>query len=182
MDYVCVYFADGFEEIEAVTIIDLLRRAEIKTYMVSVSENLSVTGAHGIEIKADMLFDYEFCKKAIAAVLPGGSKGVLTLKEKEELISIISEFIENNEKTVAAICAAPTILGELGLLKGKSITCYPGLDKPEWEAKVEHRAFSVDGNLLTSRGPGTAVPFALKLIDLIADERTMDKVKNSLAH
>ena len=182
MDYVCVYLANGFEEIEAVTVVDILRRAEIKTHMVSVSDSLAVTGAHGIEIKADMLFDFEFCRNAAAAVLPGGMEGVLTLKENEGLIKILSEFMDNSQKVVAAICAAPLILGELGMLKGKTASCFPGVDKPEWGATIEHGSFSLDGSLLTSRGPGTAIPFALKLIDLVADERTRDRIKNSLAY
>ena len=128
MAKVCVFTADGFEEIEGLTVVDLLRRAGADTQMVSISDSLSVKGSHSIEIKADTFFEDVNYGEADLLVLPGGMPGTLHLGGHEGLCSLLKEFHEQGKK-VAAICAAPSVLGKLGILKGKKAVCYPGFEE-----------------------------------------------------
>ena len=163
MAKICVFTADGFEEIEGLTVVDLLRRAGAEVLMVSVGEGLTVKGAHNIELKADVLFDETCYEDADVLVLPGGMPGTLNLRNHEKLCALLKEFAAKDKK-IAAICAAPMILGELGFLKGKKATCYPGFEDKLTEAEVCTDRVVRDGNITTSRGLGTAIPFALELI------------------
>lgn len=180
-DKVYIFLAEGFEEIETITPIDILRRAEIECITVSTSNNIEVTGGHGITIKADELFNENSYKEARAIILPGGGKGVENLKAHEGLKKVIHYF-NNNKRLIAAICAAPTILGELKILEGKRAVCYPGLEDKLIGAKVEHHMYCYDGHILTSRGAGTAMPFALKLVEILKDDYTKDQIKNSIVY
>lgn len=161
-----VHLATGFEEIEAMTIVDLLRRADIEARTVSITGHKRVVGAHGVAVEADILYEetnYEECQMI---VLPGGLPGAEHLGNHEGLASHIRCFAENG-KYLAAICAAPMVLGAQGVLEGKKATIYPGMEHllkgaiPQTDAVVE------DGAILTSRGPATAMPFALKLVEVL---------------
>jgi 4-methyl-5(b-hydroxyethyl)-thiazole monophosphate biosynthesis len=159
-----VHLAEGFEEIEALTPVDVLRRAGYHVTMVSISGKKEVTGSHGITVVADELFEQANYDKANMILLPGGMPGSKNLDEHAGLRARILEF-NNQGKELAAICAAPMVYGHLGILKGKTATCYPGKE-PELEgATVTTNAVEVDGNIITSRGVGTALLFALAIVE-----------------
>lgn len=181
MAKICVFTADGFEEIEGLTVVDLLRRAGAEVLMVSVKEGLTVKGAHNIELKADALFD-EVCYEDVdILVLPGGMPGTLNLRNHEKLCGLLKEFAAKDKK-IAAICAAPMILGELGLLKGKKATCYPGFEDKLTEAELCTDREVRDGNITTSRGLGTAIPFALELISQLYGKEKAEEIKKSVIY
>ena len=163
---VYVHFADGFEEIEAVAIVDVLRRGDIETVMVSITGNKVVTGSHNIPLVADMLFEDADYSKCEMIVLPGGGPGTMILKAHAGLAAEIMAFAEN-KKYLAAICAAPRIFGKLGILNGKKATCYPGLEEKLLGATVLGDRVVVDGNIITSRGAGTAIEFGLALVGIL---------------
>ena len=175
MNKVYVFLADGFEEIEGLTVVDLLRRANISTEMVSVTEKKQVMGSHGIEVTADSLFEECEYEGAAALVLPGGMPGTLNLGNHEGLCELLKKQYEE-EKMIAAICAAPSVFGQLGLLEGRVATCYPGFEEKLNGAIVCSTKVAVDGHVITSKGLGTAIDFSLKLIELLADKETADKI------
>ena len=180
MKKVNVFFADGFEEIEALTVIDLLRRAGVQADMVSVTGNTTVHGAHGIDVNTDILFE-NMNKDADMLVLPGGMPGTIHLKEHTGVTEVLKDFYENG-KPVAAICAAPTVLGGLGFLKGRKATCYPSMEEGLDGAQAVTDQVVVDGNVITSRGLGTAIPFALTLISLLCGQNKADEIKKSIVY
>ena len=177
MAKICVFTADGFEEIEGLTVVDLLRRAGAEVLMVSVGEGLTVKGAHN----TDVLFDETCYEDADVLVLPGGMPGTLNLRNHEKLCALLKEFAAKDKK-IAAICAAPMILGELGLLKGKKATCYPGFEDKLIEAEVCTDRVVRDGNITTSRGLGTAIPFALELISQLYGKEKAEEIKKSVIY
>lgn len=181
MAKVCVFTADGFEEIEGLTVVDLLRRAGTEVLMVSVGEGLTVRGSHDIELKADVLFEEAEYGDADILVLPGGMPGTLNLRNHEKLCALLKEFAAKDKK-IAAICAAPMILGELGILKGKRATCYPGFEEKLFGAEVCTERVVRDGNLTTSRGLGTAISFALELISQLYGEEKAEEIKKSVIY
>ena len=130
MKKVVVFLADGFEEVEGLTVVDLLRRAGAVVETVSVMGKLQIDGAHGIQVEADELFEKAFFDDAELLVLPGGMPGTLHLKEHKGLADLLCKFNEKG-KRIAAICAAPTVFGALGLLKEKAACCYPGMERSE---------------------------------------------------
>lgn len=164
MSKVGVFFGTGFEEIEALTVVDLLRRVKIEVDMVSVTGEKVVMGSHNIGVNMDMLLAEEDFDALDAIVLPGGLKGTEMLENTEPLMKQVERFFENG-KLVCAICAAPTILGHKGILNGKKACCYPGMEEELLEAKVSMDSVSVDGNVITSRGMGTSFDFALAIIE-----------------
>ena len=140
-----VLLADGFEEIEALTVVDLLRRAQIYVDTVSIGDEYQVHGAHGINVQAEDLFEESDFSEADAIVLPGGMPGTTNLKEHEGVRKIVTDFAEGG-KIVGAICAAPTVLSDLGLLKGKRIACYPSVESDIQGAVIVKVPAVVDGN------------------------------------
>lgn len=176
-----IFLADGFEEIEGLMVVDLLRRAGIKVDMVSISDSLVVTGSHKIPVTADkLLTDVDLSEYALL-VLPGGMPGTLRLGECSLLCDGIKDACERG-KMIAAICAAPTVFGKLGLLKGKKACCYPDMEDGLLEAAVCYDPVSVDGNIITSRGLGTALPFALCLIEQLLDKKTADELAEKVVY
>ena len=127
MSRVCIFLADGFEEVEALTVVDLLRRADIKIDMVSISDTLQVRGRSDIEVTADVMWDEAHAEKSDMLILPGGMPGVKYLGEHKGLTELLMKYAAEG-RLLAAICAAPTVFGQLGLLKGRKATCYPGLE------------------------------------------------------
>lgn len=162
-----VFLAEGFEEIEAVTPIDLLRRAGVDAHFVSVTGKKAVTGAHGITYQADLLF--EEIEAADLLVLPGGMPGTTNLLAHQGLLQLLREQ-NAAKKQIAAICAAPMILGALGILRGKRATIYPGMESHLTDALPGTDAVVTDGNITTSRAPGTAIPFSLRLAELLTGD------------
>lgn len=179
MSKVNVYLADGFEEVEGLTVVDLLRRAGIETDMVSIMGRKEITGARKIPVLADKLFEEQDDPDVI--VLPGGMPGTLHLKAHEGLADLIRKA-DKEGKLLAAICAAPTIYGEMGLLEGKNATCYPGMEDKLLGANWQEQSVVVDGNFVTSRGVGTAIAFALTLVTILKDEETAKSLANSIVY
>ncbi len=176
---VYVHLAEGFEEIEALSVIDVLRRATINVQLISVTKNKIVTGAHKISVEADLLFeeaDYTACKMI---VLPGGMPGTLNLKAHTGLIQMLSEF-HNAEKWIAAICAAPMILGELGMLEQKEATIYPGMEAHLRGAKPVSKRVVCDGKLITAKGPAAAIEFALQIVEKLTDQETRNRLEKDM--
>lgn len=170
MAKIAVFFAEGYEEIEALTVVDLCRRAKIETKMVSVTGNQFVTGSHGIKVEMDEQYeDVDFAGLDMI-VLPGGMPGTKNLEAHEGLMSHVDAFHEAG-RYLAAICAAPSIFGHRNILKGKKACCYPGFEKDLVEAQVVMSSVAVDGHVITSRGMGCAIDFSLAIIAALCGEQ-----------
>lgn len=174
-----VFFADGFEEIEAFTLVDVLRRAGLDVEMISVTPDEIVTGAHDVPVLCDKnIVNCDFFDAELI-VLPGGMPGAATLEKCDDLRRLILHFAQQN-KPIAAICAAPMILGKLGLLKGKKVTCYPGfeqyLDCAEYTGALVER----DGNIITGSSPAAAMEFALTIVDLLRGKEKVEELKEAM--
>ncbi len=176
-----IFLADGFEEIEALTVVDILRRDNIVIKTVSISGKKEVKGAHGIPVTADKLLKEVDINEAALLVLPGGMPGTLNLKECEPLMEMVKQFVDTNRR-IAAICAAPTILGNIGALKGKRACCYPGMENQLEGADVSFDEVVTDGNITTSRGMGTAIPFALELVRIFDSETEAGALKRKIVY
>lgn len=166
MSKVAVILADGFEEIEALTVVDVLRRANIDCDMVGFKEQ--VTGSHAIQVKADRVFDGDLSDYDLL-VLPGGMPGSVHLRDNDALICEIQSF-EQAGKKIAAICAAPIALHQAGVLKNKQFTCYDGVQEQISDGQYIKKTVHVDGQLITSRGPATALAFAYELVDQLGGD------------
>lgn len=181
MAKVCIFFADGLEEIEGLTVVDMLRRVGIDIHIVSISDSLKVTGSHHIEITADTLFENEDFSDTEMYVLPGGMPGTTHLGRCVPLCKQLAKAASAG-KYIASICAAPSVPGGLGLLKGKNATCYPGFESKLIGANCMTDSVVVDGNFITSRGMGTAIEFAAKLVALLKDQKTADELLASIMY
>ena len=181
MKKVIVFLADGFEEVEGLTVVDLLRRAGAEVQMVSSMGRLQITGARGIRVEADELFEKAVYEDADLLVLPGGMPGTLHLKEHQGLAQLLREF-DGKEKRIAAICAAPTVFGSLGILKDREACCYPGMEDQLECKEAKYTAFVTDGHITTSRGVGTAIPFALELIRLLFSGEKAKEIADSIVY
>lgn len=168
MSKVYVFMADGTEEVEALTVVDLLRRADIKVTTVSVMPKEEIVGSHNIGIRTDELFGASDYADGDMLVLPGGMPGTIHLKEHEGLRQVLKHY-EQSGKYLAAICAAPSILGSNGMLAGKQAICYPGFEEQLTGAEIVNKNVVHDGQFITSKGLGTAIDFSLTLIAILAD-------------
>lgn len=171
MGRVLVFLAPGFEEIEALTVVDILRRAGIDTDTVSISKDYTVPGAHGINVEADKVIAEVDFSDSEMIVLPGGMPGTKNLEACEDLMTQVDDYLSSG-RYVAAICAAPTILGHRSLLIDKPACCYPGMEDQLQGAHVSFDKVVVSDKIITSRGMGTAIPFALKLVEIFTDRVT----------
>lgn len=180
MKKVYVFLAEGFEEMEAVTPTDLLRRIGVDAKLVSVTGSRAVTGAHGVTYQADLLFE-EIEADADMLILPGGMPGTTNLQAHEGLTQLLCRQ-NAAHKWVCAICAAPMVLGALGILQGRHATIYPGMEAHLIGATPLTDEVVVDGNIVTSRAPGTAIPFALTLAELLTDEKTAAALTEDLVY
>lgn len=167
---------EGFEEVEAFAVADILRRAGIDVVMAGISGNI-VTGAHNIRVNADARILDVQADNFSGIVLPGGSPGTDNLMRSERVVRIVDDFAKQG-KLVAAICAAPLILARLGLLKERKATIYPGLEKEL--GKPRNDSVVVDGNIITSQGAGTAVAFALKIVEQLMGKPKMLQIKQDI--
>lgn len=181
MKKVYVFLADGFEEIEGLTVVDLLRRAKIDCVTVSISDSLTITGSHQIKVQADRLFTDAPLSDADMLVLPGGLGGTNNLHAHAGVKALLSEYF-NADKYVTAICAAPSILGDYGFLNGRKATCYPGFE--DHLTGADYAAVDVvsDKNTITSRGMGTAIDFSLALITALIDAETAKKIADQVQY
>lgn len=180
MEHVAMLLADGFEEIEAISVIDILRRADIHVKTYSLDQKM-VRGSHGITIEADESIEVAEKMNFTMLVLPGGP-GVEKLK-KDPRVGALLEKQVGPSKYVAAICAAPTVLAEYGMLKGRSVTGYPGTEDKlrEAEANFVDGKVVIDEHLITSRGPGTSIDFALEIVTALRGAAKSEWVKEKLA-
>ena len=179
-----MFLAEGFEEIEAITPLDILRRAGAEIQTVSVNGNgLDVMGAHGILVRADIEMKDVLAEEAEMIILPGGSKGTQGLKDSEALREIILS-VNEREGYIAAICAAPTVLGDMGLLNKRRATCYPSLAGALIEKGAKYRTDKVvlDGHFITSEGAGTAADFGFALTDKLFSRSETDTLRLSMVY
>lgn len=177
---VYVMLADGFEEIEALAVVDILRRGDVKVKTVSVYNQDKITGAHGIIVVPDIAFP-ELKNDAEMIVLPGGIPGTPNLQAHSALTELLcKEYAKGTY--IAAICAAPMILGELNFLQGKTATCYPSFEKHLIGANCSINRVCVDGNIITSRGAGTAHDFAFTLLSLLKDKTKSDEIRGAMLY
>ena len=175
MKKVALLLADGFEEVEVVTPVDFLRRAGIQVVISSISGEM-VTGSHNIVMKADMTID-GLPADLDGIILPGGMPGAANLAQSETVTELLQKM-NNNNKLIAAICAAPAlVLDGSGLLEGRSFTCYPGFEKEVTGADFCTERVVQDGNIITSRGPGTAAEFSIALIEYLLGSEAAKAVK-----
>lgn len=181
MAKICIFFADGFEEIEGLTVADLLRRAGEEVVTVSIMGRREITGSHKITVIADALFEEMDFTEADVLVLPGGMPGTRYLGEYEPLTKLLVQWNQEGRK-LAAICAAPSVLGALGILKGKRAVCYPGFEEKLTGATIGSRAVEADGNITTSRGLGTAIDFASSLIEQLQGKEKAEEIKKSIIY
>lgn len=166
MSRIAVFLAEGFEEIEALTPVDLCRRAGIQVITVSVGETREVAGSHHITVLADRLFSETDFDGLDMLVLPGGKAGTQNLEAHQGLMSLVDDFYRQG-KYVAAICAAPSILGHRGILEGRKACCYPGWEEHLKGAQVSRDTVCVSDHVITSRGMGCAVDFSLALVETL---------------
>lgn len=181
MAKVYIFLANGFEEIEGLTVVDLLRRANIDIIMVSITGSEFVTSSHQITIKADVLFEQIYFQDADMLVLPGGMPGTKNLSEHEGLDQLLKSFHMKGKK-LSAICAAPSVLGSKGLLQGKNVTCFPGFEDSLIGAQVKNTAVVADGNIITSKGMGTSIDFALAIVKSLESEEVAAKIANAIQY
>ena len=174
-----VFLANGFEEIEAIATIDVLRRAELGVITVGVGSK-QITGAHGITVTADkQTADLVTFSDVDAVVLPGGMPGTLNL-EKDKVVRKFIEFAECNGRLIAAICAAPSILGHMGLLEGKKATCFPGFEEQLIGAEFVNDSVVRDGNLITAKGAGVAIDFGLEIVKVFCGDTEAKRMRNAM--
>lgn len=181
MATVLIPLAEGCEEIEAVTLIDILRRAEIHVVTASLTECQQITASRGVRLVADTTLDEVIYDEFDMLILPGGQPGTNNLDADSRIHALIKR-LHHGDKWIGAICAAPMVLAHSGLLKGVKVTCYPGALKPaEWpEIQFSNEAVVCENKIITSRGPGTAMTFALTIIEKLMDEETRNHVETGL--
>lgn len=174
---VAILLANGFETIEGLTVVDILRRAEVECHTFAL-EGKEATTSHKIKVQADKnimdeeINDYDFL------VLPGGLPGATNLRDNERVIELINNF-NNNKKYVCAICAGPIALGKAGITEGKNVTCYPGFEEQLGNCNYKEELVVVDENIITGRGAAAAIPFAFEILSKIAPDK-VDKIKKSM--
>ena len=179
MKKTAILFAEGYEEVEALTVVDLLRRAKIGCDIVAVKEADEVTGSHGISVRADKILSQLEVEQYDGLILPGGLRGVNNLAADERVIDLLRRFHEAGKLT-AAICAGPTVLARAGLLEGRKACCYPGMEDQLTGALACTEAVVVDGSIITGRGLGTAIPFALALVAHFSGEKQAQALAKSI--
>ncbi len=181
MSKVYIFLADGFEDIEGLTVVDLMRRAGIEITTVSIKDTREVTTSHGITLLTDRLFKDTDFSDGDMLVLPGGMPGTVNLGAYEPLVELLKKYYAEGKK-VAAICAAPSIFAKLGFLKGRRATSYPSfLDQQSGTVITEDSVVS-DGNVTTSRGLGTAIDFALSLITQLEGGKKAEEIADSILY
>lgn len=178
---VYLLLTNGFEETEAVTVIDLLRRADIQIKTVSMMDDRQVYGAHGIAVESDILFKEGNFESCAMLILPGGMPGTTNLCNSKPLKEVLEDFKARN-KPVAAICAAPMVLGQMGMLEDREATIYPGMEEHLIGAIARDARVVVSKNIITAKGPGTAVDFALAIISYIKGATVEMSIRDDIVY
>ena len=181
MNDICVFFADGYEEIEALTVVDILRRASIPVKMVSITDEKEVTSSHHVTVKTDCLLSEVDFDKVEMIVLPGGMPGTKNLEACKELMEQVDAFMAAN-RPVSAICAAPSILGHRGHLKGKKACSFPSFETHLDGAEVLKEPSVVCGTVITGRGMGAAIPFALSILERYQGKEAADAMAEKIVY
>lgn len=177
-----VFLADGLEMIEGLTVVDCLRRAGFEVTTISIMPHNPVVSGHDVKIYADAMFDDVDFDAFDAVVLPGGGVGTQNLGAHAGVVKTIKEY-DAAGKVVAAICAAPTVLSAAGLLEGKKATCYPGCEAQFTENVIYTPEPAVtEGNIITGRSMGQAIPFSLALITKLAGEELANQIKEEIVY
>ena len=174
-----LFLATGFEEIEATTPMDVLRRAGIDLQIISTTGKREVVGAHNISIVSDALFEDVDLTTADVLILPGGMPGAANLNKHNALKDLNVDY-NNKGKYIAAICAAPLVFGGLGLLQGKNAICYPGFESQLTGAIISKQTVVQDGNIITGKGPAYAMQFSLQLVATLCGEEKEAGLRNDL--
>jgi len=181
MAKIAIFLATGFEEIEALTVVDLLRRVHVDIDMVSITGEKKAIGSHGIVVETDKIINQLNFSEYDMLVLPGGMPGTLNLESCEVLMAQVEAFYSQG-KNIAAICAAPSILGHKGMLAGKKACCYPGFEKDLTGANVSEEPVCVDGTIITARGMGCAIAFGLKIVEILLGEEASRKLAEGIIY
>ncbi len=181
MSRLAVFFAQGFEEIEALTVVDICRRGGLDVDMVSVNGEEEVTGSHGVSVKTDKLFENIDFGEYDMLVLPGGMPGTKNLEAHRGLMAQIDGFYKKG-KYIAAICAAPSIFGHKGILKGKRACSYPSFESHLEGAQVTAGPVEVSGNVITSRGMGTAIDFGLAILGIFCGAEKAEELAKGIVY
>ncbi len=175
-----IYLANGFEETEMIAPLDMMRRAGLDVKTVSITQDKTVCGAHGIEINADItVFDAEYCDNVDAVMLPGGMPGTANLEQSEQVRAAVERTYKNG-RLVAAICAAPSVLGKMGILKEVTAVCYPGFEEYLEGAIPSDKKCVRDGQFITAVGMGAAVEFGLAIVSALCGDDTAERIKNAI--
>ena len=175
------FLADGFEDIEALGPVDVLRRGGLEVKTVSIGDSLMVESAHGVQVKADMLFADADLADADLLLIPGGMPGAKNIDGHEGVRRAVARQAESG-KMVGAICAGPMVLGHLGLLRGRRATCYPGFEGELDGADYTAEPCTVDGNIITGKGPGTTLEYAYAILRLFKGERVVEELKKGMMY
>lgn len=181
MSKVYAFLADGLEEVECLAVVDVLRRAEIDTRLVSITGQKRVTGSHQIVIEADCLFEDLNMEDADVLFLPGGMPGTVNLRNHEGLAQALKKASSQGRR-IAAICAAPSVLGQLGLLRGRTATCFPGYEDQLLDASCSQLGVVTDRNVTTARGLGYALDMGLELVRLLKGHQQAVRVKQAIQY
>lgn len=181
MSKIGIFMAAGCEEIEGLTVVDIVRRAKMEIEMISITDSKEVISSHGVTFLTDVIAKEADYASYDGIVLPGGLPGTLNLGADETVNKVIRQFAEE-QKLVAAICAAPSVLGAAGILEGKNATCHPGFEEKLTGANVQFEPVVSDGNIITSRGMGTAIAFALEIVRYFADDAAVEEIKKGLVY
>lgn len=177
-----LFLADGFEITEALAPVDILRRAKLEIKTVSIKDTLEVTSSCKVQVRADMLLsDISDISDIDCIILPGGMPGTLNLKACKKLEDILVYQYENN-KLLCAICAAPSIFGELGFLKGKDATCYPGFEDSMYFANVLSDKVVKSDNIITAKGAGASLEFGYKIVETLISKEKADEIFSSMQY
>ena len=179
MSRVIVFLAEGFEEVEALTVVDYLRRVDIAVDTVSITDDRQVKGAHDIVVVADKTIDELDLENYTTVVIPGGMPGASNLRDNEKVTNIVKEIYEK-QKLVAAICAGPIVLHKAGILHDKLVTSFPGFEEELTGSVYTGKDVERDNNIITARGPYFAVDFALEIVDYLLGEEKVKELKESI--
>ncbi len=178
MKRVCILLAEGFEEIEALTVSDIMRRAEVTCDLVSIGGK-QVKSSHGVIVEADKIFEEDMDYDLV--VIPGGMPGATNLRDDDRVIKFVKK--QNKEgKLIGAICAGPIVLGRAGLTEGRDITSYPGYEDELPNCEYLEEAVVVDENIITSRGPATAMTFAYKLLETLGYAHKVEGISSGMLY
>ncbi|WP_297417153.1 DJ-1 family glyoxalase III [Clostridium sp.] len=179
MKKVCVLLATGFEEIEALSVSDIMRRADVPCDLISITGEKMVESSHGLVVQADKIFDENMEYDLV--VIPGGIPGATNLRDDEKVIKFVKK--QNKEgKLIGAICAGPIVLGRAGITEGINITSYPGYEDELPNCEYLEDAVVVDKNIITSRGPATAMTFAYKLLEVLGYQQKVEGISSGMLY